>query len=108
MSWSSPWEPEFSRVVCCIYCNNLRAMNARYVDSRVPECGTNRAASLPTLCLCLKKTSVCNGPFFYGAQSCRLHDTNVCRTEITFCFVYCSGSQAKYCSDNILGQNIIP
>jgi hypothetical protein len=66
--------------------NNFRAVNAGYVDSRVPECGTNRPASLPTLCLCRKKTSVYNGLFWSSrAVYTRL---NVCRTESTlFCLL---------------------
>jgi len=52
-----------------MYCNNLRAVHARYVDSRVPECGTNRAASLPTLYLCRKKISVYNGIFLEHSRA---------------------------------------
>jgi len=73
-------------------------MNARYVDSRDPECDTNRAASYQPCASVVRKHQFVMG--FFGAQSCGLHETNVCRTEITFCFVYCS--------DNILGQNKIP
>jgi hypothetical protein len=44
-------------------------MNAMYVDFMVPECGTNRATSLPTLCLCRKNTSVYNGAFLEHSRA---------------------------------------